>query len=153
MAYDKNQNIDRELNWDDTITEDSKEFVLLPDGDYEFVVTEVERQRYNGGPKLPPCNQAVIHILIDTPLGVAKVKNNLYLHTKTEGLVSAFFGSIGQKKKGEPLRMNWAKVIGSKGLCKISQYQGNDGNTYNEVKRFLPSEDRQESSGWQPGKF
>lgn len=153
MAYDTNQNIDRELNWDDTITEDSKEFVLLPDGDYEFVVTDVERQRYEGSDKLPPCNKAVIHIMIDTPLGIATVKSNLYLHTKTEGLVSAFFGSIGQKKKGEPLRMNWPKVVGAKGRCKISQYTGNNGLQYNEVKRFLPSEDRQESSGWKPGQF
>lgn len=153
MAYDKNQNIDRELGWDDTITEDAKEFILLPDGDYDFVVTDVERQRYEGSDKLPPCNKAVIHIMIDTPLGIATVKSNLYLHTKTEGLVSAFFGSIGQKKKGEPLRMNWPKVVGAKGRCKISQYTGNNGLQYNEVKRFLPSEDRQESSGWQPGKF
>ena len=154
MAYDnKTQNIERELGWDDTITQDSKEFILLPDGDYEFEVVDVEKQRYGGSDKLPPCNQAVIIIKIETPAGMATVKSNLYLHTKTEGLISAFFHSLGMKKKGEPLRMNWPKVVGAKGRCKISQYTGNNGLQYNEVKRFLPSEDRQESSGWQPGKF
>ena len=109
--------------------------------------------RHAGSDNLPPCNKATIHIKIDGPTGSVTLKHSLFLHSKTEGLLSAFFAAIGQKKKGEPLRMNWAKVIGSKGLCKISQYQGDDGNIYNEVKRFLPSEDRQESSGWQPGKF
>jgi len=153
MAYDnKTQNIERELGWDDTITKDSKEFILLPEGDYDFEVIEVERQRYEGGEKLPPCNKAVVYIKIETPEGLTTIKNNLYLHTKTEGLISAFFHSLGMKKKGEPLRMNWAKVMSAKGRCKISQYVSNDGNTYNEVKRFLPA-DEQDASGWQPGKF
>ena len=153
MAYDnKTQNIERELGWDDTITQDSKEFILLPDGDYEFEVVDVEKQRYGGSDKLPPCNQAVIIIKIETPAGMATVKSNLYLHTKTEGLISAFFHSLGMKKKGEPLRMNWAKVMGAKGLCKIGQYTGNNGLIYNEVKRFLPA-DETDTSGWKPGTF
>ena len=155
MAYDtknQTQNIERELGWDDTITKDSKDFILLPDGDYEFEVTNVEKQRFAGSEKLPPCNQAVIFVKIETPEGMTTIKSNLYLHTKTEGLISAFFHSIGMKKKGEPLRMQWNKVMGAKGLCKIGQYTGNDGNTYNEVKRFLPA-DETDTSGWKPGTF
>ena len=30
--------MEREFNWDDTITKDAAEFVLLPEGDYDFEV-------------------------------------------------------------------------------------------------------------------
>ena len=36
---------DREYGWDDTIVSDGPEFILLPAGDYEFVVESYERSR------------------------------------------------------------------------------------------------------------
>ena len=44
----ENTNIDRELSWDDEIEKDSGEFILLPEGDYEFTVESFERARYQG---------------------------------------------------------------------------------------------------------
>lgn len=146
-----NNNIERELGWDDTIEKDSG-FVLLPEGEYDFVVKMYERGRFNGSDKMPPCAQATVHIEIDSPEGTATIKNNLFLHTKTEGILSSFFASIGQKKKGEPLRMNWNMVTGARGRCVVSQREYN-GNTYNEIKRFLPMEDNQQTGGFTPGKF
>ena len=49
----------RELDWDDSIEKDS-DYVLLPEGDYEFVVESVERARHPGSDKIPPCNKAIV---------------------------------------------------------------------------------------------
>ena len=133
------QVIDRELGWDDQIERES-DFILAPAGDYDFVVTGFERARHEGSPKLPPCNKAVVSIQISTPEGDATIKHNLFLHTKTEGMLSAFFIGIGQKKHGEPLRMNWNNVIGARGKCKVGirEYKGDDGEIkqFNEIKKF-----------------
>ena len=41
------------LGWDDEFTNEQQEFVLLPEGEYPFEVTGMERARYEGGAKLP----------------------------------------------------------------------------------------------------
>lgn len=136
---------ERELGWEDTIQKDALEFEPLPEGDYEFTVESFERGRHNGSEKLPPCNKAILKLRVKgTDSREVTVTHNLFLHTRTEGMLSAFFESIGQKKKGEPLRMNWQRVPGSKGKLKLGvhKYINKDGQerTSNDVKRFYPYE-------------
>lgn len=135
--------IERELGWDDEIEKDGGEFIVLPEGDYNFTVTKFERGRFAGSEKMPPCNQAKLELTVHSPQhGDVIVFHNLFLHTKTEGLLSNFFAGIGQKKKGEKLRMNWNTVVGSKGRLKleINKFRGKDGSerTNNQVKSFYP---------------
>lgn len=138
--------VEREFGWDDTIEKDGGGgFVLLPAGDYFFTVAKFERARFNGSEKMPACNQAKLELTVHSPEhGDVTVQHNLFLHTKTEGLLSNFFSAIGQKKKGEPLRMNWNAVIGAKGKAKIEirnyKYQGEDRSA-NQVKTFFAYED------------
>ena len=117
----------RELDWDDSIEKDS-DYVLLPEGDYEFVVESVERARHPGSDKIPPCNKAIVKLRIDSQYGTALIRHNLFLHTNMEGMLSAFFTAIGQKKKGEKLKMNWGSVPGSTGRAHVKpkQYNGNE---------------------------
>lgn len=135
-----NNNFEREFGWDDTIQEDAKEFITLQPGDYVFTVTDFERARHTPNPqktgKLPACNKAVISLEIETDEGVASLKHNLFLHSSTEGMLSAFFGAIGQKKHGEPLKMNWNTVVGATGVCSVKNRTYND-NFYNEVKSMI----------------
>lgn len=135
-----NNNFEREFGWDDTIQEDAKEFIKLQPGDYVFTVTDFERARHTPNPqnpgKLPACNKAVISLEIETDEGVASLKHNLFLHSSTEGMLSAFFGAIGQKKHGEPLKMNWNTVVGATGVCSVKNRTYND-NVYNEVKSMI----------------
>lgn len=138
--------MERELDWDDTIEKESGEYVLLPEGDYPFLVESFDRARHAGSEKLPPCNKAILHLRITGDNGQETVlTHNLFLHTKTEGMLSAFFSSIGQKKKGEPLRMNWNMVTGASGRLHLGvrPYTNKDGEErkINEVKRFYPKED------------
>lgn len=152
-------NEDRELAWDDPIENDSPDFVLLPEGDYDFVVTEFERQRHGGSAKLPPCNKAVVSLKFEGKGGVAIVKHNLFLHTITEGMLCSFFVGIGQRKKGEKLTMNWSTVVGSTGRAKLSirKWTNDSGEEkiFNDVKKFYePDESKQKpAAGFTAGSF
>lgn len=141
-----NNNEGRELGWDDDITKDGDEYTLLPAGDYNFVVDSFERARHPGSDKLPPCNKAIVKLRIESQFGTVVINHNLFLHTNTEGMLSAFFTAIGQKKKGEKLKMNWAMVPGATGRVAIEpkEYKG---NTYNNIKKFYPKEEKQFKAG------
>ena len=147
-----NEVLDRELSWDDEIEKDS-EFILLPEGDYTFTVTQFERARFDGSEKLTPCPMAIVHLAIDNEQGNVTVQHRLMLHSKLEGMLSAFFSSIGLKKKGEKLKMDWTKVPGSSGRCKLGIRNWTNANgepmQSNEVKRFYPKEEKT----YTPGSF
>lgn len=160
MAFENmGTEVGKELGWEDTIEKESS-FILLPEGDYQFKVTAFQRERHNGSEKLPACNKAVLTIGIDTPQGEASIKYNLFLHSRTEGMISAFFLAIGQKKHGEPFKMNWNKVVGATGACKVGTKTYNE-KEYNEIKKFYdPEKDSvtvinsaAQQKAYQPGAF
>lgn len=145
----------RELDWDDQIEDDGPEFIILPPGDYDFEVTDFERGRHQGSDNLPPCNKAIVYLRIEGKEGATTIKHQLFLHTKTEGLLCAFFTGIGQRKKGERFTMNWDKVIGATGRAKIGirKWTNDKGETleFNEVKQFYEPEDN--TPKFKPGEF
>lgn len=145
---------EREFGWDDVIEKDGDEFVVLPAGDYDFEITGFERGRHEGSEKLPPCNKAMLSIKIVSGADVTTIKHNLFLHSKTEGLLCAFFTSIGQRKKGEKLQMNWNNVIGSRGRCKLTvrEYTAENGEKRqsNQINKFY---EPKESNQWEAGSF
>ena len=128
------------LGWDDEITNDG--FPVIPDGDYNFEIVSFERDRFSGNEekKTPACNVAKITIRINYQGESIDIKHSFFMLKKNEWQLSQFFCCIGQKRKGEPLRMNWNAVIGSKGKCKIGKRMYN-GNEYNEVKKFYEPEE------------
>ncbi len=127
--------VERELSWDDEIEKEGGEFTLLPEGDYDFTVKSFQRGRHSGSEKLPPCNKAELTITIWGQNESVDIKHNLFLHSKVEGMLSAFFTAIGQKKHGEKLKMNWNTVVGAKGKCHVyaEEYKGKN---YNKIKKF-----------------
>lgn len=136
-------NFDREFGWDDVIEKDSSGFVQLTPGDYQFTVTNFERARHtpkSQDAKLPACNKAIITVEIETTEGIAILTHNLFLHSSTEGMLSAFFGAIGQKKHGEPLKMNWNTVVGAKGVARINKRKGTGqyaDKEYDNIKSMI----------------
>ena len=129
------------MGWDDVIEDDGNGFILLEEGDYDFTVTGFERGRHNGSAKIPACNKAIITLSIDSPQGVAEIKENLILYKTMEWKISAFFRSLGLKKHGERLTMDWDHVLGAAGRAHIVQreYIGNDGTNKkaNNVGYFI----------------
>lgn len=141
-----NNNNAAALAWDSVIQEESSGFTLLPAGEYDFTVISMNRGYHNGSEKLPPCPKAELEIELSGSEGTTRVNHNLFLHQKTEGLLSAFFISIGMKKHGEPLAMNWSAVYGSHGRCKVKvrDWVNDKGEPRqsNQIERFLdPAEE------------
>lgn len=129
------------LSWDSAIEEDGQGYVLLDEGDYEFTVTGFERGQHNGSAKIPACPKAILTLSVETASGVAEIKENLILYKTMEWKLSSFFRSIGLKKHGERLVMDWNKVLGASGKAHIIQraYTGNDGQLKksNGVQYFI----------------
>lgn len=147
---------ERELGWDEVIENDGPDFEVLPEGDYDFEVVEFERGRHPGSEKLPPCHKVVVHIKVKGETGQTTIKHNLFLHTKTEGLLCAFFVGIGQRKHGEKKAMDWPKVPGSKGRCKVGvrKWKNDKGEDviFNEIRKFYEPENKP-AAKFEAGKF
>jgi hypothetical protein len=132
---------DRELGWNDPIENDGSDWVLLPAGEYPFRVEGLERKRFEGSAKLPPCNEACLTVEVGDAEASTTIQHRLYLHSKTEGLLCAFFRAIGARKHGERVVMDWGKVIGATGRCKVGvrEWTAKDGGikTSNQIEKFL----------------
>ncbi len=135
---DENKNM--VMDWGDTIQKDSSEFVILPEGDYNFEVASFERGRFPGSAKIPACNKAALQLKVETDAGTAMVFADLILYRTLEWKLSEFFRCIGRKKDGEPLVMDW-NIIGCKGRAhfKPRTYTDKDGNEKqaNNVEKYL----------------
>ena len=142
--------VDRSFDWDDEIENDGSDFTLLPEGNYPFTVENIERGRSKGQGTLPACNMAIVTIRINAPEGSVKIIDNIVLHSKLEWKISQFFRSIGMKKHGEKLRMNWPATIGKSGRCKviIEKWTGKDGTEKqsNRIDKYLDPDETLSSS-------
>lgn len=143
MAYDQDF---FEYGWEDMISDEGKEFVLLPEGDYDFTVSKIERARHPGSEKMPPCNMAKVTVTVWGKEDKIEITENLFLCNKMEWKLSQFFLSIGLKKHGEPLKMNWAAAQGRSGKCHVyvDTYKKKDGSgegKSNKIRKFHAYDD------------
>ncbi|MBR1723411.1 MAG: DUF669 domain-containing protein [Ruminococcus sp.] len=167
MAYDNNNF--QEYGWEDEINEEgSGDWEPLPECDYLFKVIKVERARFAGSEKMPPCNQAKVTISILGENREVELTENLFLCNRMEWKLSAFFLSIGMKRHGEPLRMNWTGAVGKTGRCHVyidtyTKKDGGEGKS-NKIKKFYAYDDNVQvvatedkpaptSGGWKAGTF
>lgn len=133
------------MTWDEEIQNDGEGFRVLPEGEYDFTVTDFTRGRFEGSAKMAACPKAELTIKIHDHDGDVTVTENLFLNRKVEWKLCQFFTAIGHRRHGETLRMNWNAVKGAKGRCKVGirKWTGNDGKEHenNEITAFLkPSE-------------
>lgn len=148
MSEMQNNNI--AMSWDSEIENDSS-FTLLPEGDYDFIITDFERKRFEGSAKMSACPQAALSVKLfdraDPSKGSTTVTHNLFLNYKCEGLLCEFFTAIGDRKHGEKLKPNWNAVVGKGGRCKVGVREWTstkDGSKKqsNEIKRFYEPEEK-----------
>lgn len=135
MAFDT-------FDWDDEIEVDDG-FTLIDEGDYDFTVEKFERARFDGSSKVPACPKAILtlKILDDSGKCIITILDNMLLYKKNEWRLSQFFRSIGQKKEGQKVKMNWQQVVGSRGRCHVYQdtFKSNkDGKeiTNNKISQY-----------------
>lgn len=145
------EKIEKELDWDDTIQDDGKDFEPLPAGDYDFVIEKIERGRSKGEGKLPPCNMATVYFTVHDRDRDVTIRENFLLHTKMEWRLSELFRSVGLKKEGEPLRMNWQALPSLTGRCRVKQEPGSKdpSKLFNRIDKLYPKEPKK----FEPGRF
>ena len=77
------------MTWDDVIENDGQEYILLPEGDYTFVVTGFERGQFPGGQRLSachrPCRGPIVCIERGQPLTSVAAFGNAE-HVKSVGI-------------------------------------------------------------------
>ncbi|MDL2257560.1 DUF669 domain-containing protein [Eubacteriales bacterium OttesenSCG-928-K08] len=143
-----------ELNWDATIENDGT-FEIVPAGDYDFEVLGFERGRHNGSDKIPPCGKVIISIRLKSATAETTINHNLLMFSTLEWKLCEFFTGIGQRKKGEKFQMNWNKVVGGRGRCKVSirKWLGNNGQEMesNQIDKFYEPEEN--TPAFQQGVF
>ena len=140
LTNDVAEGLGETYDWDDSINGDSNVSTPLPEGDYVFTVVSFERGRHQGSDKLPPCNKAIIKLRVGEAQDAVTIQTYLYLCKRMEWALAAFFRCIGQKKRGERIRMDWSSVVGSKGRAHLKPRTYTDGSktrTLTEVDKFL----------------
>ena len=149
------------MTWDDELDETEaveqqkkNDFVLLPDGEYDFTIKKFEKDFYTAKPdaKVQSCPVAKISLLIKDDEGnAAYVKESLFLHAGNKWQLFAFFTCLGLRKHGDGTKkMPWDKVEGASGRCRLGtrKYtQNGETKTVNTVKRWLDPASEAEASG------
>ena len=129
------------LDWDATIDGDTKPAFVPLNGEYHFRVKYFERDRFPGSQKLPPCNKAKLTLEVTTENDPVTVKTDLILCRTLEWKIAAFFRSLGFKKDGERIKMDWSGVVGAEGnaVFKVRSYVNNFGTTVNinDVDKYI----------------
>lgn len=139
-------NIGKAMEWNDTIEDDGADFVILPEGEYNFEVKSWARANFRGSAKMSSCPMAIINIEVFNADVSTTIMHNLYLNTKTERMICEFFRSCGLLKHGDKSVMPWNKIVGCKGRCKVIQKElestKNPGQKFlvNNIKKFLDPE-------------
>ena len=147
------------LGWDDEVEEGSP-FVLLPEGNYPFTITGLEKGIYekpaNRESKIPAnCPKATVTLEFITPTGEkSTLTENFYLYKKMQWKINQFFTSIGAPKNPEgKVKMNWGTVLGAKGAASlvVNDYTDRSGNPAqnNRIKDFLEPTQQTAAPGYQ----
>lgn len=134
-TWDENE----ELAFDAAISSESS-FTLLDEGEYDYVITKVERTRYGGSSNLPACNEVDVTCKISGRQGETTVTTRFFLVRKLEWKLSQFFISLALKKPGEDFVMNW-NITGKRGRCKVgirTYTKDGEERKANEITEFLP---------------
>lgn len=131
------------LDWTTPIENEGSSFLVLPEGtECTFKVLSMEK----GYSERSQCPQAILEMDVTAidGSGTARVKDYLTLNRKSEWKLCEFFVSNGQRKHGERIAPNWAKVPGCTGRCTVSvePWKNNPDKFNNKIKNYLdPVED------------
>lgn len=138
-----NNNENEFLDWNGGFVAEENSFTLLPAGEYQFTVTNMERKIYDGtSDKIPNgAPYAEVSLEVSGAAGKTIVRERLYMMKKFQWKLTEFFSAIGQAPViGQPFNPNWSTIIGSTGRVKVEinsyKSQGEDRQN-NRIKEFL----------------
>ena len=160
MTMNANNEMDI-LGWDDEVEEGSP-FVLLPEGNYPFVVTKFDRGIYEAPAgresKIPAnCPKATVSCQFTTENGeTTTLTENFFLYKKMQWKINQFFTSIGAQKSADgKVKMNWGAVLGASGTAKVIINNYKDKKTgedrqNNRIDTFNEPTQQAAATGYQP---
>lgn len=144
MTMNNNEQV-QGYDFNATIEIPDNEFVLLPEGQYKFTVTNKDMGFHQPNPQNPgkmPAGTGFVklHLTLDGgQLGTATVQDRFFMHPSVNWRIGAFFKSIGMiPEDSKQITLNWDAVIGKTGYCTIKHTQGTkEGTTFMNVDRYL----------------
>lgn len=125
------------------------EFSLLPAGEYRFNVQKVNKDFYKAGPNSKIADQTPfieLELIVNNEDNTKAnyIRTRIFLSSAFEWKISSFFRSIGMKKHGERVKMDWDGSIGKTGRCTVTvrEYTNKNGETkqINDVASFHDTE-------------
>ncbi len=141
-TYVNNQINNEALDWDAVIEDTAPEFITVPEGEYQYTVTAMERGHFPGSKKIGPCNKATLTLKLDVPEGVCSFKTDILLTGVLKWKIVQFFRSVNMLAEGGRMVTDWDHVVGKvgRGKIKVRTYTTQDGEerSINDVDTFLP---------------
>lgn len=142
------------FDWDTSELDEDSGFRLLEEGTYPFIVTGLERSRFEGSDKMAPCPKAIVSLAVILPDGtMPPLEESLLLNSKMAFKVSQFFKSIGAPVDPETrkVRIDWNGIEGKEGMAKVgirtyAKRDGSEGKA-NQVERFLSPDEAAQAKG------
>jgi hypothetical protein len=127
------------IDFDSTIENDGEGFTILPNGDeVEYEIKEIEKGRNADGTK--PMVKIKLVATSTKGLGRTSITDSITMSRKSEWKLCEFFTSMGMRKHGEKLQLNW-DLVGAKGRATVSvdEWVGRDGEKRksNKIKHYL----------------
>ena len=129
-----NNGADINLDWDSGLDfVEEKEYSILPVGEYEFTVVNLEKTYSKAG---SPMGIVTLDIITDQGQH-STVKDYLVISESMAWKLSSFFQCVSLQKKGEALKkMPWNKVVGAEGRVSIKHELYNEKES-TKVNKYL----------------
>jgi len=116
------------------------DFILLPKGDYDFIVSSWSQEEYvDKQSNNKPRKRMVINLQIQDPETgkTVSIKESIPLKKKLAFKFSQLFTSVGDLGKDSEKAMDWETLNGKGGRLSLSHREYN-GKQYHNVDSFLP---------------
>ena len=107
----------------------------------------MERARFEGSAKVPPCRMVRLTVALHGgDRGENAVTYQLFMLQRFAWKIAEFFVSCGlAKPEDERIRMQWDRVEGAEGVCRVTQREfikrsgphAGETGTSNEIVKFL----------------
>lgn len=139
------------LGFDDEIDDGQSrqfdEIYVFEPGDYEFTVKNVERTVNDDG-----YNKVIVDLEVTDGEHTSVVKDYITLKSTVIWKIAQYFRSLGMKKHGENIKMDWKGSLGKKGMLTLLKEEkvSKQNNKYfkNSVRSYLDPIDTVEDVEW-----
>ncbi len=129
------------LDWTDEVEDDGLDYILLEEGDYTCVVEKLDKERYEGSDKVPPCPRANITLLIPLADGrTAHVFDRILLYSGNKWRIYRLFEAFGfESNQDGKMIPHWDEIIGRQGVVRIKQRKYTNKNGDEKITNDVDS--------------